>query len=174
MALTDEQQQKLEDRRLSEGSRPSYYDSVAEDNVEIGEAFEEFLILLDPEVREEINDRLEDAAEVDTDFEAIFKRAASFDAEDANTMRESYDSALGDFSTFRTTVLSQHNSSAVEVAAIQTDVRRTQGRLVAEMDELQHRAQVADFLVSIHDQNVNNFAKKKQRDSWSAVFAEYE
>jgi hypothetical protein len=171
--LTPEQLEQLADKTLPGGSRPAYFRALDGERVEVTEGFEQFSVLLDPSVREDIEDRLSESAVVDEDFNEIFQRAASFDADDAASRRKDYTSALGDFDGFRSRLIAQPFSGSEEVAALQTDVRRAQGRLVSESDQLRHTETVAGFLVDIQAQE-DNPDRQRQIDSWPSVFGTYE
>jgi len=171
--LTDAQQQLLAEKRLPEGERPSYYDAQRAEEVEVTADFQDFAILLDDSLYEEIEDRLGVATETDEDFNTILDRACTKEAEDAEAMLGDYETALADYNDFRIRLVAAESSGAIEVSKIQHDVRRAQDRLVEAQDHHYHRRQMAEVVSDVHTYTDNNPDATRQRESWAEAIGVY-
>lgn len=171
--LTEAQQSLLEARRLPEADRPSYLYALTGEQVVISSEMEDFAILIDGDVREEVIDRLREAVEINDDFNELLGQAVGAAESDANARLSDYVSALDGFNAFRTRLLKQPNAGSFEVGLIQHDVRRAQDRLVEEHDALFHDRQMAGLVLDVHTENENNPQAEAQRASWPAVLEMY-
>jgi len=171
--LSDNQQQTLLDKRLPEDSRPAYFDAERAEEVQVGSAFEDFAILLDPGLREEILDRLDDASEIDDDYNTLLNEALDAEEDDADTMLADFRVAVDDYGTFRQALIGSYGSGAPEVAALQHDIRRNQGRLVEGFDYHYHRRQLARLIRTVHELGENNSDAEAQRQSWKEPLGVY-
>jgi len=171
--LSDSEQQELVAKRLPEDSRPTYFDAQRAEQVTVSSDFEDFAILLDGGLREEILDRLDDASEVDEDYNALLTEALDAEDDDADTMLADYRVAVDDYGTFRQALVQAYGSTAPEVAAMQHDIRRNQGRLVSGFDQHYHRRQMARLIRILHEIGENNSDAEAQRQSWATPLETY-
>lgn len=170
--LTEEQTITVQEKSQSI-DKPSYYSSAERKNTIIGDDLEAFLILSDPDLKEEIIDRLGVSNEGDPDRQDLYKEALSFETVDASTRLVDLERGVAGFGAFRLRVMESPAGSTTDVAPLVQDIQRGLGAVSEQRERTYHEFQVSKVLTSINNRLEGSSDEVLQRESWEGVISAY-
>jgi len=170
--LTPEQIREVQKVQASV-ERPTYYSAILRQDIQISEDFEAFAILVEPDLREEIIDRLGQANEGDPVRRRLYEEAISFEQQDAQERLLVLERQVAGFGAFRQNVIASPAGSSPDIAPLIQDVQRNIGIVAEDRERMYHRLQVARVLESLNTRQEGGDNIQKQRDSWEEVLSTY-
>lgn len=170
--LTEEQVIEIQEKS-QKIEKPEYYSALERKNVTIGGDLEGFLILADPDLKEEIIDRLGVSNEGDPDRQELYKEALAFEIIDATTRLIDLERGIAGFGAFRIRIMESPFGSTAEVAPMTQDVQRGLGVVSEQRERTFHEFQVSRVLTTLNDRLEGSAEEVSQRESWEGVISAY-
>lgn len=170
--IDTEQEALLALKRLG-NAKPSYFDASQDQFVVISDEFEAFCVLLDPDVREEIIERLSIANEGDPARQEIYAEAAKKEEADARLVLPDFDAAVDGFGAFREEITLQAFGTNTAVAPLIQDIQRGIGGVSEMRERAYHTLQTARVLKFLHTRGEGTDGQRTQRESWEPILTLY-
>ena len=171
--LNTEQTIIVEERGLQGQDRPTFFNATTRQAETIGDDLEAFSILIEPDLREEIIDRLGESNQGDPDRRELYEEALLLEEEDANTGLTFLENRIAGFGAFRTRVLNSPCGSTPDVAPLIQDVQRGVGIVTEQRERAYHRLQASRVLSQLNERFEGSQDEIQQRDSWEGVLSRY-
>ena len=153
--------------------RPLYYSAIERKEVLIGDDFEAFAVLVEPDLREEIIDRLGESNEGDPTRQTLYAEALQFEEADAATRLVDLERAVAGFGTFRLRILGSPAGASTEVAPLVQDTQRGVGVASEQRERVYHELQAARVLTELNERQEGSQDEIRQRESWEGVLSAY-
>lgn len=172
--LTREEQQRVKAKRQND--RPSYYSADLEDDVEISQEFETFLILQGSSRNRDTVEWLtktSDLAQNRNGRDGIIQEAIDFDRKDNEALESEIEDELSAFEKFREEFQSGRFSSTVETGILLSDLQKPAAEVFFEQARAKHLSNMHRFAEGrLRNQGITG-GQARQIQSWITPLLTY-
>jgi hypothetical protein len=185
MAFTTEEKEQINAQALPAKDRPSYFSSIARDERQITEEFENFLILQNQTQKQSSLDWIGKALDIEADNEdrdAILTTYLGIRATDASERVTELDEKLEDFNTFVTSLLRKEGeqgsdpsrfANVEELNIFVQSLQKPLSKITIQRDQAFHEQNMVGLLGRRLEQEQTDENSRQEIESWQPVISTY-